>query len=242
MGRLGSILIVDPQDAVRDSTCRLLRRQGFECRGACDGDDAMAALQARSFDVMVVDIQGSSRDDLALVEAARELDGEMMVILVTSYPAVETAIRAIQLSVAAYLVKPLQFDELVEHIEAAIDCSCRRRTLSAVRARLKVCLEEMHAASGSPPSRAPAQREPVSIGTLRTLAGCLSDLLRLGIQCKAGWNSCNLCELLDCPQMPAHRQAITEAIEVLKKTKDTFKSRLLAELRTKLEASLSGKG
>ena len=83
--------------------------------------------------------------------------------------------------------------------------------------------------------------EPISIGTIRTLAACLSELLELYARSDVHGHAQNLCELLDCPQRPVHRQAIVDAIEVLKKTKDTFKSKALAELRTKLE-NLLGPG
>jgi len=88
-------------------------------------------------------------------------------------------------------------------------------------------------------SRTDRDDEIVSIGTIRTLAACLSELLRRGARSGADRRSPALCELLDCPQQPEHRRAIAEAIEVLKKTKETFKSKALAELRTRLEDLMS---
>jgi hypothetical protein len=85
--------------------------------------------------------------------------------------------------------------------------------------------------------------ELVSIATVRTLASCLSELLELAARSSTCRASQNLCELLDCPQKPLHRRAIAKTIEVLKKTKDTFKSKALAELRTELERLVgSGEG
>ena len=51
-----------------------------------------------------------------------------------------------------------------------------------------------------------------------------------------------LCELLDCPEQPTHRRAIVHTIEVLKKTKDTFKSKVLANLREELERTMRKSG
>jgi hypothetical protein len=82
---------------------------------------------------------------------------------------------------------------------------------------------------------AAAQEVMVSVGTIRTLAACLSELLRLTAQSGVDSGSSNLCDLLDCPQRTVHRQAIVDTIAVLKRTKDAFKSKELAELRTKLE-------
>jgi len=235
MDGLGSILLVDDEETFRESTCRLLRRQGFDCHSTCDGDDAVQALQGRRFDVMVADIRMPDNPDLRVVQAARELDNQMPVIVVTGYPSTDTAIRSIELSVAAYLTKPLDFDELLGHVKTAIDRSWNRRALTAVRERLQTCLAELETVQSRAISRTAGDDELVSIGTIRTLAACLSDLLRLGARSGVDWGSHNLCELLDCPQQPAHRQAIVQTIEVLKQTKETFKSKVLADLRTKLE-------
>jgi FixJ family two-component response regulator len=231
----GSVLLVDDEETFRESTGRLLRREGFECQCARDGDDAVRALQSRRFDVMVADIRMPGNPDLRIVHAAKELDSQMPVVLVTGYPSTETAVRAIDLSVAAYMTKPPDFDKLLGHVKTAIDSSGNRRAAAAVRERLQTCLADLETAESQSRSRADGNDELISIGTIRTLAACLSELLRLGARSGVDWGTHNLCVLLDCPQQPIHRQAIVAAVEVLKKTKDTFKSKALAELRTKLE-------
>jgi DNA-binding response OmpR family regulator len=239
MDNVGSILLVDDEETFRESTCRLLRRTGFDCESACNGRDAVQALQGRRFGVMVADICMPDNPDLQLVQAARERDSQMAVILVTGYPSVESAIRSIELSVVAYLTKPLDFDELLGHVKTAIERSRNRQVLSTVRERLQSCLAELEATQSRPIPRTAGNDELVSIGTIRTMAACLSDLLRLRVPSDMDSDCRNLCELLDCPQQPAHLQAIVETIDVLKKTKDTFRSKALAELRAKLEDLLT---
>lgn len=238
MDNSGSILLVDDDETFRESTCRLLQRQGFDCHCACDGDEAVRALQDRRFDVMVADIRMPDNPDLRVVQAARERDNQMPVILVTGYPSTDTAIRSIELSVVAYLTKPVNFDELLRHIKSSVTHPQTRQAIATVRERLQTCLAELEAMQSRPIVLAAGDNEPVSIGVIRTLAACLSELLRLGARSGVDWGAHNLCELLDCPQQPVHRQAIVDAVEVLKKTKDAFKSKALADLRTKLEDSL----
>ena len=96
-------------------------------------------------------------------------------------------------------------------------------------------LEAENSAGPSPSGTA----DESSLATIRTLASCLSDLLVLWHKPAADHGLNNLCELLDCPQCPVHRQAILHAIEVLEKTKDSFKSKQLAELRAKLEQAVA---
>lgn len=78
----------------------------------------------------------------------------------------------------------------------------------------------------------------VSPLVVRLLASCLSELVRLQADQSPGVNRQLLCDLLDCPEQPVCRQAIHETIEVLQKTKNTFKSKDLAELRGRLERTL----
>jgi CheY-like chemotaxis protein len=230
----GTILVVDDEETFRESTCRLLQRDGFLCVCAANGDEAVKALQDRRFDLVIADIRMSGNADLRVVRAANECDVPTPVILVTGYPSADTAIRAISLSVSAYMTKPVDFDELLGHVRLAVARSRTRRAVATVCARLRSCISDLEAV----PSEAAcdsARGGMVSLGTIRTLAACLSDLLRLGAGPDAGRGPASLCELLDCPQQPAHRQAIVHAIAVLKRTKDAFKSKSLAELRTYLE-------
>lgn len=235
MERLGSILIVDDDETFRESTCRLLQREGFDCQSAGDADEGVKILQGGRFDFLIADIRMPANPDLRLVQAARELDNQMPVILVTGYPSTDTAIRSVELSVVAYLTKPLKMEELLRHVRPAIAHSRNRRATTAIRGRLQSCLVDLTSAQSKPAPRPGGKDDLVSIGTIRTLAACLSELLEL--YSRSGVDGCahDLCELLDCPQRPVCRQAIAETIAVLKKTKETFKSKELAELRTKLE-------
>ena len=101
MPNSATILIADDEESFRESTCRLLRREGFECYCAEDAEQAIERLQDRRFDVLIADIRMPHNQDLRLVRKAQELDQEMAVIVATGYPSTETAIQAVELPVAA---------------------------------------------------------------------------------------------------------------------------------------------
>ena len=234
MAESASILIADDEESFRESTGRLLQREGFQCRGVQDADEAIASLQHRRFDLLIADIRMPHNDDFRLVRKSRDLDREMAVIVATGYPSTDTAIRSVELPVAAYMTKPLDFDELLGHVRSILKSSRRRRAIAAVAERLETCLADLEALTGQA-GYSHGETAEVPAATIRTLAACLSELLSLsaGPAPERRWQ--NLCELLDCPHRAVHRQAIVEAITVLKKTKDTFKSKPLAVLREKLE-------
>jgi DNA-binding NtrC family response regulator len=234
---VGSILIADDEETFRESTSRLLRREGFECRCVKDAEEAVESLRHIRFDVLVSDIRMPRNPDLRVVREARELDSHLPIILVTGYPSAETAIRGIDLAIYAYLTKPLDIDELLAHVFRAVERSHVRRRLAAVCERLHSVATDLETERSKPLLPAP-ETDDIALGTIRTLASCLSDLLILRGEMAADHGRNNLCELLDCPQRPIHRKAILNAIEVLERTKDNFKSKQLAELRTKLEHAL----
>ncbi len=236
----GSVLIADDEQTWCESTSRLLQREGYDCQSVNDGEQAVETLRQRRFDVLVSDIRMPNNSDMQVVAAARELDNDLAIILVTGYPSADTAIRAIELPVAAYLTKPVEFQSLLWHVHKGVERSSRRRTLRSISDRLESCASQLYSTTSGSLARH-AEACEVDRSLLRTVALCLSELLELSDSSQtASGEHTILCDLLDCPQKPAARELIVDAIETLKDTKDKFKCRALADLRTRLEAFLGG--
>lgn len=123
MAGFGSILIADDEDTFLQSTARLLRREGYDCDCAADANEAIEMLSVRRYDLLVSDIRMPGNPDMRLLrEVQRNAEG-MPVILVTGHPSVGTAIESIRLAVAAYLIKPIDFEELHRQIELLLERS-----------------------------------------------------------------------------------------------------------------------
>jgi DNA-binding response OmpR family regulator len=233
----GSVLIADDEETFREATSRLLRREGFDCNCVPGTDEAIESLRRIHYDALVADIRMPRNQDMRLVKEARDLDSHLPIILVTAYPSAETAICGVNLAIEAYLTKPLNFEELLTHVHGAVRRSHARRRTTSVIERLCSVVADLEAENFKSLSHREMPDESC-VATIRTLASSLSDLLTLWKKPAADLGLVNLCELLDCPQCPAHRDAIHDAIEVLEKTKDNFKSKQLAELRQRLELTL----
>ncbi len=233
----GTILLADDEETFRESTSRLLQREGFECYGASDTDQAIACLRQRQFDLLLADIRMPRNPELRVVREAHDIDRQMAIILITGYPSMETAIRSVEMSVSAYLTKPLDYEDLLRHVVSAVERSRRRRLVTGVSERLETVLGDVRTVAAQPLADQDAAND-VRMSTIRTLASCLSDLLSIATPAGGDQRLPFLCEMLDCPRQPAHREAIAHAIDVLKKTKDTFKSKVLAGLRAELERSI----
>ena len=133
MAGLGSILIADDEDTFLQSTARLLRREGYDCDCAADADEAIEMLSVRRYDLLLSDIRMPGNSDMRLFREVQRRAAGMPVILVTGHPSVDTAIESIRLAVAAYLIKPLDFEELRQRIHELLE---RSRTDRAVAAEL----------------------------------------------------------------------------------------------------------
>jgi DNA-binding NtrC family response regulator len=72
------------------------------------------------YDLLIAEVHMSGNEELGLVRAARFYAPNLPVILFTAYPSLSSAITSIQLRVAAYLVKPVEFSTLIQHVRTSI--------------------------------------------------------------------------------------------------------------------------
>ncbi|PJF24489.1 MAG: DNA-binding response regulator, partial [Phototrophicales bacterium] len=102
-----AVLIVDDEAAIRYSVSKTLQRAGYEVHEAESGEHALALLKARPFDVILTDIRmPTGIDGVELVRRIKEIDPDTVIILMTGYPSLSTAVEALRLGAHDYLIKP----------------------------------------------------------------------------------------------------------------------------------------
>ncbi len=116
------ILVVDDEQTLRESVVEVLSEEGHVAEGAGDGAQAMQRLEAaidqgEAFDVVVTDIRMPRMDGVELIERVAQLKPTPTVIIMTAYASLETAIKALRAGVHDYLIKPINFDELLVRLE-----------------------------------------------------------------------------------------------------------------------------
>lgn len=114
-----SILIVDDDESIRRTLSRILESEGYETSTAGDGDEAIAVLKERKFDVMVSDIRMPHIDGMHLASAAHRRDPHMAVVMLTGYATMETAMESLKYDVFDYLLKPPRSEDLLACISRA---------------------------------------------------------------------------------------------------------------------------
>ena len=102
------VLVADDDPAARDALAALLRAEGFEVTVADDGSQALARVQEEAPDVLVTDLQMPGLDGIELLSRTRELQPDLIVVLVTGFADVESAVLAMQRGAEQYLTKPPQ--------------------------------------------------------------------------------------------------------------------------------------
>src|SRR5688572_12490153 len=102
----GRVLIVDDDSLVLAIASRTLNKAGFQTETAADGRIALDILEKRSFDAIVSDISMPVLGGLELLTAIRARDLDVPVMLMTAYPALDTAIGALEYGAIGYLQKP----------------------------------------------------------------------------------------------------------------------------------------
>ncbi len=135
-GARAKVLVVDDEPANRDALAALLRQDGFDVDVAADGAAALDHVARTAPDVLLTDLRMPTLDGVALLERARELSPDLIVVLMTACTDVDDAIRAIQAGAEDYLMKPLHIEQLVVILDRALERRRLRREAAELRARL----------------------------------------------------------------------------------------------------------
>lgn len=232
------LLLTDDETAFLESTAQLLRNDGYQCDTASDACQASEILSSANYDLLITDIKMPGNRDLEFVERAHQAAPGMPVIIVTGYPSAQTAISSIHLPVVAYLRKPLAYDELRTHVERCLAQSDGFRVLSRVIGQIRASADELVEIQRSrwlPERRSAAAELKVPALVLRTLAGCVAELVALEVSGSPRARLARTCEILECPRWPVHRRVIREAVDLLRETRRRFKSKELEQVRKMLK-------
>jgi two-component system, NtrC family, response regulator HydG len=116
----GKLLIVDDELSVRDSLGKWFREEGYEVGTAESANEALTRLAEHPWDAALVDIKMHGTDGIELQRRMHELDPELMVIMMTGYASVETAVTALKNGAYDYVTKPLDPDEIAHLVKNAL--------------------------------------------------------------------------------------------------------------------------
>jgi two-component system response regulator PilR (NtrC family) len=114
------ILIVDDEGDIRLTLATFLKEEGYQCQTAHDGESALERVRDGGIDVVLTDVSMPGMGGIELMRQVHQWSPETMVLLMTAYASVETAIEALRSGAADYFLKPLDLDELAVRIRSLI--------------------------------------------------------------------------------------------------------------------------
>jgi len=131
--RQQKILVVDDEHLIRWSLEQNLKKQGYDVVTAASGEDALKLVKDDVPDLMLLDIQLPGIDGLTVLERVKEMEAEIIVIMVTALEVLETAVKAMRMGAYDYINKPFNLDELAIVIKKALENGELRREVAHLR-------------------------------------------------------------------------------------------------------------
>jgi len=144
------ILVVDDEEHQRKVLGGFLRKRGFVVEAAGNADEAQRTVSSRTVDLVLTDLRMPGRDGVQLLDAIREINPELPVIVMTAFGTVASAVDAMKRGAADYLTKPIDLDEL----ELLVARTLERRALVSENEALRAQLESRYRLKGLETSNA----------------------------------------------------------------------------------------
>jgi DNA-binding NtrC family response regulator len=131
------LLVLDDEQRMVDILAMVLRREGYEVHPCVRPREALDALRAAPFDLLITDLKMPDMDGLTILQQAKAIDAELTIILLTAHATVATAVTAIRDGAFDYVEKPFDNDELKMLVQRALDVTRLARENRYLRAELK---------------------------------------------------------------------------------------------------------
>ncbi|MBN2354480.1 sigma-54-dependent Fis family transcriptional regulator [candidate division KSB1 bacterium] len=121
MNQTVSILIVDDEESVRHSLYNWFREDGYVVGVAKDAYDALEQMEKTKWDILLLDIRMPGMDGLELQRRIRQVNTDVIIIIMTAYASVDTAVQSLKEGAYDYVVKPFNPDNLSHLIRNATE-------------------------------------------------------------------------------------------------------------------------
>jgi DNA-binding NtrC family response regulator len=134
------LLIVEDEETLCESLGRVFLREGYEVETAMSAESAIKILETASYDLIITDIILPGINGIELLKKCREQNPEQIVIIITAFASLETAVEALRAGAYDYVIKPIIHEEIKRVVRNAL----RERALRIENLLLKKQIEERY--------------------------------------------------------------------------------------------------
>lgn len=240
------ILIADDEDTFLGPTSLFLRKHGYVCDCVHTTEEAATAIEQYPYDLLIIDINMPGNANLEFLRDKSQFTNFLSVIVVTGNPTLHTAVESLRLAVVDYQTKPLDLPDFLQTAKTAIEKARVVRVMRDARKGFGSWLEQVRQMERTILSvDDSAGRKHVASGDLNWYLGeAVQGFTSLSMSLMNAIHTLNqglpqgrtdVCHLMNCSRLTAYENGIRETVDVLIKTKNSFKSKDLADVRKKLE-------
>ena len=127
------ILVVDDEKQAADMLVDYLSNLGYQTVAAYDGREALSKFEQGDFQLIITDLKMPEMDGMELLEAAKSLDKRVVVVVITGYGTIESAVEAIKKGAYDFIPKPFKMEELEIIVNRALERHALSRDLGVFR-------------------------------------------------------------------------------------------------------------
>jgi len=116
-----NVLVVDDEQIVCNSCRKILSQQGHNVQTVLNGREALKKVEENKYDVVIADWKMPEIDGMEVLRIVKKNHPDIIPIMITGFPSVESAVKAMRLGVSNYLSKPVDPDELTQALKKALE-------------------------------------------------------------------------------------------------------------------------
>jgi len=117
----GLIHVIDDEPVIHDVLSQLLTSEGYDIEISSSGEEALEKFEVRTFDLVLLDLLMPGMNGIEILKAAKKIDPQALIIILTAYASVESAIEAMKIGAFDYIQKPFKHEELLLTIARALE-------------------------------------------------------------------------------------------------------------------------
>jgi len=117
----GKILVIDDNDTIRDGIIKVISKMGHEVKGARNGREGLSLFNGSSFDFIISDLKMADLSGIELLKKIKETNKDTLIMIITAYGNVETAVEAMKLGAFDFITKPFSPELLRLKVEKALE-------------------------------------------------------------------------------------------------------------------------
>ncbi len=132
-----NILVVDDEPSIRDNLERILTEEKYNVSTVANGKEALENLGQSDVDVVLLDLDLPDLHGIEVLQRAKAIDPDILVIIVTGFASVESAVEALKLGAYDYIKKPFKADVIKLIIRLALEAQNLKREVKVLKKRLE---------------------------------------------------------------------------------------------------------